>query len=344
MKIVKSVIFFIATFICFQNILAQSPNPNVIKQIVPNTTSGTVAAINSYSAEIFENLNYTGRSIKMYNDAANNTLPFNISEVSIKVKPGNYILRLTTNCGAEFSRNVLLYLKGGDYQHYSLSRFGQICGLKIEPATTVKVYLNNISTQIHNNDCRKMYGDIAVMVKELGNDSYEKSPVFEGENTFEPINIYHVVYKRESRVNTGLIKEYSAIAHYDQPINSLFNSNPPGLFNMGNPIAVSFWVSIKGLKANKVMVELTSNIGSAHKAGDFDPFQTWDVKMAAPQIFKANIRELPYQPLNGRQREIAAGPYRAISPATAGVADGGANNLHLFRVHCSVEWSAEYEF
>ena len=300
-------------------------------------------ALDNYLCEIFEFPNYQGRSIKLYENTQLNSFPFPLSfwHYSMKVKgnAADYTIRLKS-CDGEFPTYVYARMSGGsDFfisapsnSIYNTVPLPNICELSVEKTARITVTLNGIETDIHNNDCKKMYGDISMKIQETtdGNPITIRK-ITDLESSSETVTYY---FARRGSLNLSMGDEN---IFFQQRADLHITSVPTKRLARRPLLTATYLTTEKALRDNKVLITVMTDLSSAHKNSDLDPFFTWDIKMKKQEKTHVYLQNLPIHANSSLGRELIAGPYTAYG-ATPGTADGGYNNPHIIKVHFSVNY------
>lgn len=285
-----------------------SPN-SVVSATLPTTTRPDWI-------EIYENQNLTGRVAKYAQNVEHFTYPFsNKRNISLKIAPG-YLAYITLD--DEFKTTEIFQ---GEQGHFG-ARHLDILSIKVVGGNYSFVNFSGISTEIHNNDCKKFAGSILVKVVEQTTDGQflycplikENDTSWGSENNFRNSFLY-----RNNNVNNRyLLNDF------------VVNNNPvPEITTTATtrtePRRGTQWlVSNTALAENRIFIEIEVDLRSAHKSGDLATDYSSNVKMAKKEVVR-----IPYQ----EQRTFfTVGPFQATgSPDNTAFASGGI--FKNFRVH-----------
>jgi hypothetical protein len=288
--------------ISFGSILfAQKPISPQIQP--PRSISTTLSFITDIT--VYEQPGYRGRSGNFMMRDGRLEPPFPISNISFTVPAGKIVY--IKKCDGFPSENA-----------YTASQTGinltGICGIRSDVLTTLTVQFNGISTIIHNNDCKRVFGNIKIKIIETSPDRDAAmsdmilSPTpYMGENSFtflpfdnENANTsprYRYGYDNYVRNETGL-----------RPSTIRVVSSP----TVGNAVG-NFKVGRNALRDGRVRIVVTSNLGSAHKTCDLCTDFSSNIRMRAPVT-----NDIPINRTYGDGRIIDAthnrlilGPYEA---------------------------------
>lgn len=244
----KQVLFFLfCTISCWA--IAQTPQLNV--KPLPKFQVGVT---------VYEKPNYQGNKVN-YIEAGVYTAPFIIK--SIKIQQGYDVY--TQNVGECF---------GGVLTADNASLPGcdaKIAILALPDTKSVDIVLSSITNNIHNNDCKKMYGTVNMSI------------------TYEDMN--YVAYPK---FNTNFISWDKSVA---RSVNETHCSN---LLNVKRSVrlAPSIWA--------KCHIKVETDLGSAHKGCDLCTDFNWNAKMPSKKTFEADMNQV-FQLWGGN---VPVGPYK----------------------------------
>jgi len=206
-----------------------------------------------------------------------------------------------------------------------------ICGIRIDEVQQVSLAWSGISTDIHNNDCKKVFGNVSVKFKEVAPDGTESflpmTQVVAGADRF--------VFDAFSKANANVANRYG---------NFVVNNNPvPDVNTMVSLLRHGrdeCWLPIgkTAIRDGRVKMIITSNVKSAHKSGDLELDYSSNVQMAAPVTEQIPINYLYNgdKLVNRENPRFFVGPYQATgSPDNKTIASGGI--YKNFRVHFIIQ-------
>ncbi len=309
------------------NVLAQKYS--TVKDVVRTNPSVVVTAVTGTPVTDFqvnEFPSFAGRRENPKLKDGKLVAAFPLKNVSITIASGRIVY--IKYCNAEFPYEMPYS------ESQSKINLEGVCGVRSDESTAFTVNFNGISTAVHDNDCKKVFGKITIQVTEnspteadvLSNISCSTGTAFRGGNrfTFQPMNINTA----DSR------KNISNYVFNDSPIPSLgknlISSSTTGENQAG------FVVGKNALLQGRVKMIVTSNIAGAHKSCSTCDGYSSNIKMARP-VTEAIPLELnfPYHGLRTPQlgNEIVIGPYNAFGTpdGTSLTAQGGFSQN--FRVH-----------
>lgn len=194
-----------------------------------------------------------------------------------------------------------------------------ICGIRIDETQNITLAWSGISSEIHNNDCKKVFGKITVKFKEIAPDGTESFLQLQqviptnDKFTFEAFN----------KTNADVPNRYG---------NFVYNNNP--LPNVINAVSIQpngrdeCWLLIgkTAIRDGRVRMVITSNIRSEHKGGDLELDYSNNIHMASPVTEQIPINYLYNgdKLVNAENPRFFVGPYRASGgPQNRNIASGG---------------------
>lgn len=217
--------------------------------------------------EIFELPNQQGRSVKIVEDIVNKHnlgLPFSASNISVKLSGDDVIATLSFDCAGR-----KLYSKIDRIKANPDLRSAIPCGLHIGKKAAIRIRFNGILSEIHNNDCKRMYGnisyrlvekdvngnivDVCKTIKPAESDQWSSVTVYSNSKNAAtaPANLYDVskFYIKERDGNrTNLPRLYTYPRDEDTYILHYFDED--------------------AYQQDRIFLEVTTNIGSHHKGCD----------------------------------------------------------------------------
>ena len=283
-----------------------------------------------YDITVYEQPGYQGRSgyFMMRGDRLES--PFPVSNVSFTVPAGKivYIKR----CDGFASESA-----------YAASQTSidltSICGIRSDVLTTLTVQFNGISTIIHSDDCKRIFGDIKIKILEnapgasggsllsemilstttfMGGDSYTFLP-FANENASSTPR-YGYGYRDYVRNEIGLRP-----SGFLPVVNSPTVGNAAGVFKVGR----------NALRDGRLKIVVISNLGSAHKNCNSCLDFSSNVRMRAPITETLPINHSDGRVIDATHNRLILGSYEASGlPDHSPAASGGV--FQNFRVHLSL--------
>jgi len=289
--------------------------------VTPVTNSpGALVISNANWVEIYELPNYTGRKQVFTANAENLGLPYTPNVVSLKIKPG-YKAYLKLGC-QEFPFELAY-----DVNTPNINAGGAICGIRIAKIKRVQINYMGILTQIHNNDCKKMYGTITYSLYEL-NAANVKINV-RTNIAASPWNVS--VFQKRKAVDEvagavfNIADYYVADRDYITGVLSDPRRYKPLLGGAGSIQNNFFNVDDEAFQNKKVFMEVKVKIGSAHKSCDLCSGFTWDAEMIREETKIYNI--VDFGLARFPNKTIQVGPFRHVANSGA-VTFGGGGGFH----------------
>lgn len=320
-------IFIITVLLVACNTFAQK-NPK-IKELVGTHPNSVITALNGILVNDFmvvEFPAFTGRRENPRLKDGKLVASFPLKKVSITIPAGKIVY--LKYCNAEFPYEIAV-----SESQANINLEG-VCGVRSDESTIVKINFNGISTAIHDNDCKKVFGKITIQVQE--NSPLEADVItafkcstgtaFRGDTQFlfQPMKIN----KADSR------KNISNYVFNDEPVPSL-GGNVISNSTAGEDMA-TFIVGKNALLQGRVKMILSSNIAGAHKSCTTCDGYSSNIHMAAPIIEVIPLEfNYPYHGLRTPQlgNAIILGPYNAFgTPDGASLTAQGGFSQN-FRVH-----------
>ncbi len=325
-KNMKQTIYCCIMAITFSGILsAQKFDSSKINTKLPlPKPNGKLAKIEGVIPEltVFEYPNYRGRSGN-FRWAADGSLipPFPVSSVSIAVATSK--IMYIKNCSRDPATEAAYTTSQA-----SINLSG-ICGIRSDDQSSISIVFNGFSTIIHNNDCKRFFGNIRIKV-------FETSPDGSGAMSYMPM------FYSEYRVDAFTYLVYR---------NSNANTNPSGLrgrtyvFN-ASPVPElreevtlgRFSAGANALREGRVSIMVTSDLGSAHKTCDLcDDFSS-NVRMSTPITESIPLNKIygGNKIVDAGHNKLVMGPYHAHGSRDGSAITASAGTDKDFRVHFTV--------
>jgi hypothetical protein len=309
------------------NATAQVKITEAVREVKPLDVPVNIA-YDVTDIEVFEQFNYAGKTGRFRIEGGKLIPPFKpMTSVSFKVPDGKIVyLKFCTN---EFPYETAYT------SSQTKADLSGVCGIRSDDVKILPVQFNGLSTVIHNNDCRRVFGSVHIKVFEIAPDGASQSYMrcnpstsFPGPDafTFNPFTV----------ANANVRIPYRNLLFDENPrvptINTIVNS-----MNGGEAIA-SFKVGANALSQGRVKVLVTSNIGSAHKTCDLcDDFSS-NVRMEAPvsEAFPLNKTYSGSKIVDAAHNKVVLGPYKAKGRRDGSAITASAGTLIDFRVHLTV--------
>jgi hypothetical protein len=275
-------------------------NPQVLQPQQP-ADPVTLSIISDIT--VYEQPGYRGRSGNFMMRGGRLESPFPVSNISFTVPVGKIVY--IKKCDGFPSENAYTA------SQTAINLTG-ICGIRSDVLTTIAVQFNGISTIIHNNDCKRVFGNIKIKIIETSPDRDAAmsdmilSPTpYMGENSFtflpfdnENANTsprYRYGYDNYVRNETGLRPSTVPI------VSSSTVGNAAGIFKAGR----------NALRDGRVRIVVTTNLGSAHKTCDLCTDFSSNIRMRAPVTEVLPINHSDGRIINATHNKLILGPYEA---------------------------------
>jgi hypothetical protein len=255
------------------------------------------------------------------------------------------MLRIKSTCNDEFPTYTYSNLRSGGRDFIVTSGLGNnglfmplrnVCGISVEKIAYFKVTLNGIETDIHNNDCKKMHGSVKVVITETTDGNPIITTKITDRRTKSDTVLYY--WGTAGTVNHSMRDQNM----FFQQRQNLHITSTPSKYIDSYPSDTAIYITTeRALRENRVVITVMTDLGSAHKNNDLDPFFTWDIKMKKPERTSAYLQSIPLHADPQFGREFIVGPYTAYG-STPGTADGGYNNPHIIRLHFTINPLTNY--
>jgi hypothetical protein len=282
----KTILFLIAFLISNGLAFAQIKKPSDLIFTNPNPAA---AIINAPRIEIFTTGNLVGTKYEFRGSRTNIELPSS-AVYSFRVQPG-YIVYLT-NCNNDLQTEEIYR---GEVNNYNK----KICNIRFAPISNAYVTFHGISTPIHNNDCKRVFGSIKVSVQERTSS---------GEMVPCPMSYHHgrgvnagfyeaTIYQNANANTTSFQNQY--LYNFDGRVIPTLDQFTYLAAGRTEIAGATFIVSATALSENRVFVTVTTMLGSAHKSNDLASDFSSNVRMPAPII-----QRIGYHEFNGTLLDI----------------------------------------
>lgn len=308
----------------------------------PKIKTGNLPAINNevgtpvYDIKVFELPDYHGRS--GYFKLVNGKLvpPFPASNISFTV-PNDKIVYIRTFF--EFP-SELVFTKS--QPNINLEN---VIAIRSDDKSGIYVEFNGISTAIHNNDCKRVYGTVDVKVIEV-------SPDREQVQSYMPLGPVPGVTGRQVIRNSATFTPFSFAnaSSITEPYyrNHIYNNDPepyieyPRGRNEGiKAPATGYFVAGKNaLREGRVKILVSSDLASAHKTCDLcDDFSS-KIKMKTPknELVPINIFNPGTRTVNTTGKQMVFGPYQASGSRDGAAITATAGTIKEFRVYFKLKF------
>ena len=290
-----------------------------------------------FDITVFESPNFQGRS--GYFKSVNGKLvaPFPTVHNSFTIPDGKIVYIKTSS--AEFSSEAVFVKSQKDVN------LGSVTGIRSDDKSGVYVEFDGISTAIHNNDCKRVFGNITVKL-------IETSPDREAIQSSMPMGpIPGATGRQVVRSSENFVVFNFADANaIGEPYyrNYIYNNNVEPVFNydIGRhggipPPATGYFVAGKeALKQGRVKIMVTSDLGSAHKTCDLcDDFSSHiKMKTRVTEKVPLNIFVPGSNEVNTMGKKLVFGPYQASGSRDGSAITATAGTVKEFRAYFKVKF------
>jgi len=299
----KFFFFLMLSLISFYGLNGQKPgqpvtNPKikdpskVVQRGVNNATVQEVlpTTVRPDWIEIWNRPGLQGRMAKYAENIPNFTYPTtfaNKRDISLKVSPNNLAYIAFKD---EFGQESIFV---GEHPNFGRDHPQEIKSIRVVLGFRTYVNFSGISTQIHNNDCKRAFGNIKVKVFErLANNELLTCPLVEkngnrlsstAREAYDPVTLF---YKSPDHSAPGIVSHH--VFNYDGITRPEITSwaRPT---NQNPYVGARFMVSHQALRENRIIVEIESDLGFSHKSSDLATDYSSSVKMQRPEK-----RQVPY--------------------------------------------------
>ncbi len=287
------------------------------------------------AVRVYERPDYQGRSAQFKKNAEGKfEFPFPLRNVSFKVPEGMLVYIQTC---FEFPSEVAYKFSQRDIN------LEGICGIRTDEVTLVKVILTGISTEIHNDDCKRFGGTILIRILENvpGISIETMLPSFNKGPTHSPDR-----YTYSPWFEGGQLTSRNFSTHYNHT-GTIFNNNPVPVLteqmhdffgHVKSYASNTFYVGKKALQEGRVKIWIKTDLISAHKTcGICDDFSS-NIKMDAPAYESIPLKK-PYgdgKIIDAAHPLLVMGPYRASGSRDGFAITASAGTVKNFRVHLKV--------
>ena len=277
--------------------------------------------------EVFEFPKFKGRSGRFRQTGGKLVLPFKASNVSFRVPEGRivYIRRCISDFPDESAYT-------GSVAAADLT---QVCGIRSDNLVYVYVQFNGISTTIHNNDCRRVFGNLKVKMYESAPDGAAQVLLpFTAPAAFRPDAF---TFQPFSRPNSNAIPRMGNLLHDGSPVTPAPSSVVYATGGGGEAVA-KFAIGASAISSNRAGITVSADIGSAHKTCDLcDDFSS-NVRMTAPvnKSFPFNRADTDGRILSATNNHITLGPLKARGSRDGAAITASAGIFLDFYAHFTV--------
>jgi|GEM_PF-1676663 len=287
---------------------------------------------------LFEFPDFEGRSgyFKLVNGKL--VAPFPTTHVSFKIPDGKIVYIKTSS--AEFSDETVYVKSQKDVN------LNSVTGIRSDTKSGVYIEFDGISTAIHNNDCKKVFGDIIVQIVEI-------APGANGIQTLMPAGpipdqpgrqVIRITkeFKPFSFANAASIPEsYYRPYIYNNNTEPVFHYKDPGeRYGLPAPADGYFIAGQNALREGRVKIVVTSKLGSAHKSCDLcDDFSSHiEMKTRVTDAMPLNIFIPGTRNVNTTGMKLVFGPYQALGSRDGTAITATAGTVKEFREYFKLKF------
>jgi hypothetical protein len=286
MTLKKSVLFILFCLMGFEALQAQELTAKQKRQLQQNLGNKPIlnpliipTTTNADRVEIYENPGLTGRVAKYSGNTANPfSYPFsNKRSISLKVASG-YVAYIKFN--TEFQETSLF---SGDHPNFGRDFIYDILSIVVKRSTSPTLSFSGISYEIHNNDCKKVLGNIKVRILErLSDGTYTPCPII-NENG---INVS--VYKTTATVFSKTSfegREVNGIRNFVFPFDgrTIPQISQPLQASRPGGIRLQCRTSQEAFQNGNIFVEVVPDLTLGHKSNDLADDYASNVKFRTPE-------------------------------------------------------------
>lgn len=302
-KIKRVVLFVIGSYMHVMTVNAQTPVQPIIDPRPKDPSNEIANAVNDLPTttrpdwvEIYPQTNFRGRVARYAENIPNYSYPFSFSNrrgTSLKVAPG-YIAYITFN---EENPQEGIFI--GNHPNFGSSNLYDIKSIRVVMATTAYINFCGFSTQIHNNDCKRIFGSVKIRFLERmpsgalipcpmtgmrGGGTGTASGIYTPAAMFRKVNDYP---DRTSITFANMMLGGRNIPQPDTYINNYDGTTVPSIPNImvlpeGSAAGYAYTVSQQALSENRIVVEFESDLGVQHKSNDLATDYSSNVRMLEP--------------------------------------------------------------
>ncbi len=330
---------FIPGFI--SNIQAQLPveikkQPGNAQKIKANKELIAAVGIPVYDIKVFELPNYQGRSGYFKKVDGKLVPPFPASNISFTVPHGKIVYIRTY---FEFSSEMVFT------RSQTNINLENVTGIRSDEETSIHVEFQGISTAVHNNDCKRVFGNIKVKI-------IENSPDRDSVQSYMLLAPNPDISGRQViRISDGF-EPFSFANASSMPEtyyrNHIYNNDPePNIIyprgrhsGVTAPATGNFVAGKNALREGRVKILVMTDLGSAHKTCDLcDDFSS-NIKMKAPVNKLVVIN--PFYPgtsiTDTTGKQLLFGPYEASGRRDGTAITASAGTIKEFRVYLKLKF------
>lgn len=282
-----------------------------IKEVLPTTTRPDWI-------EIYPNANFQGRPAKYAQNIPNFSYPasFNKRSISLKIRPG-YLAYITFD---EASATEGIFI--GDHPNFGSTHPLNIKSIRVVTGINAYVNFSGISTEIHNNDCKRVFGSVkARMYERLPSGELIPCPLIERNGIRIPLDnssrnpLYDTItlFSRPNSFPGHSIYGGTSQNYVFQSLGVRGRLELRETYRLENGRAAGFayLVNHAALLENRIVLHLISDLGSHHKSSDLALDYSSNIKFQRPEV-----SHIDYQPM---PTPVSFGPFLGF---------GNPNNNH----------------
>ena len=285
-----------------------------------NSANPGAAITNPPRIDIYTTSNLAGTKYEFRGNRTNIELP-NSTVYSFRVQAG-YIAYLT-NCNNDLQTEEIYR---GEVNNYNK----KICNIRFAPISDAFVSFHGISTPIHNNDCRRVFGSIKVSMQERTNSGQMvPCPMSYRHGRGVPSGLFEAIIYQNANANTASFQN-QYVRNFDGRVIPTFDQFTYLAAGSAEIAGATFIVSAAALRENRVFVTVTTMLGSAHKSNDLADDFSSNIRMLEPIIHR-----MGYHEFNGRNSTVVLGPYQASGSRDGSAITASGGIYKQFRVHLS---------
>ncbi len=324
-------IFFLAVLsaISFTALQAQKFDTVKVKKDLPLPGGGGLleTTVTLTDVELYENTNYTGRKGNFKIVGGKLVAPFKTANGSFKVAAGKIVY--FKKCENEFP-----YEEAYSESQAKANLMG-ICGVRSDNLVRLPIQFNGLSTIIHNNDCRRVFGDVKIKVFEISPDGASQSNMRHNLRATSPFRADNFTFLAFTNANANVTPRYNRHLHDANPsvpvVSTVVTSTS------GGEAVGSFGVGATALRDGRLSMLVVSNIGSAHKTCDLcDDFSS-NVRMPAARTESIPInKNYAGGRVDAANNKVVLGPYQARGSRDGSAITASGGTFIDFRVHLTV--------
>lgn len=295
-------VHMIIPFAILDMVSAQNPKlnpPPKVKSDASRITEVLPTSTRPDWIEIYPNANFQGRPAKYAQNIPNFSYPasFNQRNVSIKIAPG---------CIAYISFHEENPSEGifvGDHATFGATQILNIKSIRVVEGISAYVNFSGISTEIHNNDCKRVFGYVkARMYERLVSGELVPCPLIErngmpiilDNSNRNPLYDTIALFSRPNSFPGNSIYGGTSQSYVFQSLGVRRRAEIRETFRMenGRSAGYAYLVSLQALRDNRIVLELISDLGSHHKSNDLATDYSSSVKFQRPQVTRIDYQTM----------------------------------------------------